>query len=620
MRNCGMCAAPRWRTRTSTLVIEPPSGAAAGGFAVEALITLRDNGVQPTRHGKGTAMAGGFQVKGANSAAPFTLTVHRGDGMALLAMNWRMGKPPPDFVGFGMQYVPPGATKPLNVDNRITFAGTPDFGKRQPSLKAPFQKWRWVHFPSEADQSGPFHYIVTPVFMDANDRLTSGEAQTVDIELARLTYPDLNVGFTRGFVASQAFVDRFGADAIPKLLPGTADEGLGFTPSHPKAALAYDWMGFEARRNVLDVLDQALADTSTTARVVAYDLNLPELLQRLEQLGTRLRVIIDNSGTHGASGSAENAAEARLVTSAGRDNVQRQHVGGLQHNKTIVITGANLNLAVCGSTNFSWRGFYVQNNNAIVLSGATRVQPFADAFEQYWNAGAAAFQDSACTAWSPLTVTGVDAQVTFSPHDPAKGALQTIADDILTAKSSVLYSLAFLYQTNGPVRDSITTVTENPALFVAGISDRAVGGINVQTPDGNRAPVYPGSLAANVPVPFSAEPTGGGGVRLHHKFVVIDFDTPDARVYMGSYNFSGPADHANGENLLCIRDRRVATSYAIEATRIFDHYEFRVNQANKATAVTELALSRPPRKPGDVAWFEKDYTQPHRILDRTLYS
>ena len=33
-----------------------------------------------------------FQETGANSKAPFTLKVHRGDGMALLAMNWRNGR------------------------------------------------------------------------------------------------------------------------------------------------------------------------------------------------------------------------------------------------------------------------------------------------------------------------------------------------------------------------------------------------------------------------------------------------------------------------------------------------------------------------------------------------
>ena len=73
-------------------------------------------------------MAIEHHVRGTNSRAPFTLTVHRGDGMALLAMDWRGGtQPPKDFVGFGIQYVPPGGTKPLNVSNRLTFAGAPDF-------------------------------------------------------------------------------------------------------------------------------------------------------------------------------------------------------------------------------------------------------------------------------------------------------------------------------------------------------------------------------------------------------------------------------------------------------------------------------------------------------------
>ena len=40
------------------------------------------------------------QVVGSNSAALFTLKIHRGEGAALLAMNWRNGEPPDDFVGF----------------------------------------------------------------------------------------------------------------------------------------------------------------------------------------------------------------------------------------------------------------------------------------------------------------------------------------------------------------------------------------------------------------------------------------------------------------------------------------------------------------------------------------
>jgi hypothetical protein len=48
-------------------------------------------------------MAGEFQVSGQNATALFTLKLHRGEGMALLAMNWKKGKPPDNFVGFAIE-------------------------------------------------------------------------------------------------------------------------------------------------------------------------------------------------------------------------------------------------------------------------------------------------------------------------------------------------------------------------------------------------------------------------------------------------------------------------------------------------------------------------------------
>jgi phosphatidylserine/phosphatidylglycerophosphate/cardiolipin synthase-like enzyme len=132
--------------------------------------------------------------------------------------------------------------------------------------------------------------------------------------------------------------------------------------------------------------------------------------------------------------------------------------------------------------------------------------------------------------------------------------------------------------------------------------------------------VRPAALGKNVPEPFKSEPTGGGGNRMHHKFVVIDFDKPTARVYLGSYNFSATADTKNGENLLVIRDRRIAVSYVIEALRIFDHYHFRVAQQEAKTARKKLLLARPPRKPGEEAWWAEDYTKARKIRDRELFA
>jgi phosphatidylserine/phosphatidylglycerophosphate/cardiolipin synthase-like enzyme len=567
-----------------------------------------------------------FQVSGRNATAPFTLKLHRGDGMTLVAMNWKDEEPPQDFVGFAIEYKEPDGDRFFPLKNRLSFPGAA--GEVNPNRLStrlsPIQKFRWVHFPRNAELPGEFVYRVVPVFMNERGELSYGEAQEAGIELRRETYPEkLNVTFTRGFVSSQAFVDFYESEGpISQLLPSRADDGLTFVPTHRKAEEALKWMGFEARHAILEVLDQAIADEEARVRVVAYDLNEPDVLSRLEQLGDRLEVIIDDSDSHGEDDSAENQAEERLVASAGRDNVKRQHMGNLQHNKTIVVDGPQVQAVVCGSTNFSWRGFFVQSNNAMVLRGESAVKPFLAAFEDYWqNDGAAGFGETASAEWTDLGLEGIDARVGFSPHAPENEQLAKIADDIGDhTTSSLFYSLAFLHQTPGPIRDAIEKVTQNDEIFVYGVSDRTVGGLDLQKPDGNVAPVSPAALGDNVPEPFKSEPAGGSGNRMHHKVVVIDFDKPTARVYLGSYNFSSAADKDNGENLLLIRDRRVAVSYMIEALRIFDHYHFRVAQKEATEAVKKLVLATPPRSPDEEPWWTEDYTVAQKIRDRELFA
>jgi PLD-like domain len=566
-----------------------------------------------------------YEVVGANLQALFSLKLHRGEGMVLLAMNWRNGQPPDDFVGFAIEYQAPRAARFSALHNRLSFS-PPDAPTNETfsSLRAPFQKFRWVHFPFDAEAAGEFTYRVTPLFMADDFSLVPGESQSAKIALARETYPgQLNVAFTRGFVSSQAFVDRYEAHGpVDTLVPTTpAKDGLTFIPTHPDAKRALPWMGFEARSALLELLDQAVADETTTIRAIAYDLNEPEIVDRFKALGTRLTIIIDNSKDHGSDDSAETQVAAILAGSAGPDHVKRQHMAGLQHNKTIIVDGPNLQKVICGSTNFSWRGLYVQNNNALILTGPSAITPFINAFNAYWaDNHAAKFGHTNAATWNDLGLVGVAASVSFSPHSDHNAILADIGADIISATSSVFYSLAFLGQTTGPIRDAITQVTEREDIFVYGIADTRVGGIKIRTPDGNLTPVSPAQLNNQAPPPFRVEPSGGPGVRLHHKFVVIDADKPTARVYVGSYNFSNPADTKNGENLLLIRDRRVAVAYMVEAVRIFDHYEFRMKQLAAASGRTTLSLQKPPRDPGEVAWWMEDYTNQQKARDRLLFA
>lgn len=569
----------------------------------------------------------GYQETGTNNAAVFTLKVHRGDGMLLLGMNWKNGKPTPDFAGFSIEYKEPKGIKFFPLRNRINFPGA---DKNDPNIKntlhSPLQVFRWVHFPRNPELEGLFTYKVKPVFMNEKGELSYGESQQCSIALARETYPNaLNVSFTRGFVSSQAFVDKYQEKGdIKTLLPDNSKEALDFVPTHPLAKEALAWMGFEAYSAILQVLDDAIKNPDASVCVIAYDLNEPEIVNRLKKLKKRLRIIIDNSKDHKEEGSSENRAEEILKESAGETQVIRQKMGSLQHNKTIIVNGTGLKKVVCGSTNLSWRGVFVQNNNAIVLTGINPVKLFNEAFENFWNVGegnkVSLFNDTKSPTWQSLGLTDIDAKVTFSPHSENNTVLKAIGDDVATVKSSLLYSMAFLAQTGGPIRDALTKITENNKIFVYGIADKAVGGITLKSTDGNPQPVSPAIISANIPEPFKAEPSGGSGIRMHHKFLVMDFNTADARVYMGSYNFSGVADASNGENLLLIRDRKIATSYMIEAVRIFDHYQFRLALSKAVAKKEKLELLLPPKDKKQKPWWDKFYTDKRRIRDRELFS
>ncbi len=585
-------------------------------------------------------MSNGFQVEGKNAAAPFTLKIHRGDCMVLLAMNWRNGRPPRDFVGFALQYKEPGGRRYFTVKNRIAFPGVrtdPD-QPNVPTLQAPIQKFRWVHFPRFADLEGNFTYRITPVFMNAVKELSYGEAQEAEVELKRETHPGkLNVAFTRGFVSSQAFVKRYAPDGkITSLVAPDGKKGLEFVPTHPEKVDAFQWMGLEAREAILKLLDAAIAGPAEV-RVIAYDINLPEILTRLEALGPRLKIIIDDStgdgGGHRAADSPESIAAARLAISAGQGNVRRQHLANLQHHKSIAVSAPGLHKVVYGSTNFTWRGFFVQSNNALIVSSERAVQDYFEVFDTYSSLSATKFrQSTAASKWHSLHLDGIDAAVAFSPHSAENGVLRDVADDIDAAESSVFFSLAFLGQTTkGPVGPAIGRVVGNPSIFALGIADARVGpknlGVSVIDADGKRKIVRSSSLTRKVPKPFSAEPTGLAGeagnkrgTRMHHKFLVLDFNTDKARVYLGSYNFSEPADGENGENLVVVRDRRVATSYMIEALRIFDHYRFRVVNEEAKKSRDKLELQLAPSKPSEKPWWLEDWEVPVKAADRLLFA
>jgi phosphatidylserine/phosphatidylglycerophosphate/cardiolipin synthase-like enzyme len=65
-------------------------------------------------------------------------------------------------------------------------------------------------------------------------------------------------------------------------------------------------------------------------------------------------------------------------------------------------------------------------------------------------------------------------------------------------------------------------------------------------------------------------------IHVHHKFIVIDGDTPHPTIYSGSPNFSKASENSNDENVLEIKgNTRVAQIYVAEFIRLYNHYRAR---------------------------------------------
>src|SRR5690349_7651126 len=114
-----------------------------------------------------------------------TLTAFHGDGSTLFAFDLDQALTP-HLAGFALQCTPPNGA-PFYVPNRLNFqqtvtsATTPRQRTWTPSDQAPFQKFRWVHFPPTL-VPGEYAYTATAMYF-ADAGLRAGPAAQVSLEL-----------------------------------------------------------------------------------------------------------------------------------------------------------------------------------------------------------------------------------------------------------------------------------------------------------------------------------------------------------------------------------------------------------------------------------------------------
>lgn len=531
-----------------------------------------------------------------------TVKAHRGEGAVLLAFDVTP-ELASDLAGFAVEYTAPDGRAHTLV-NRLTFsdaivADTTPEQRQQIATKtteAPLQKFHWVDFPPNV-MPGIFRYRVTAMLFDegAEDAIHAGPSTSVDVELLRQPHARFKLGFTRGYVSSQAYAARFGTEPLtPKPQPLAYDTAPFLE--------RYRWLGFGARKLVFDFLDEALADPQISLDVFAYDLNEPDVVAKLTQLGPRLRILLDDSTSHVPSGPhdrsppLEVAARTALTVSAGAANVHVGHFQRFSHDKVMIQRRGDAAVKVLsGSANFSVRGLYVQSNNVFVFDDRDVAARYAEAFAQSWEHPLRDFDTSPIASrWFDFgDGDGLPSgAVSFSPHTHQAVSLQRVADAIRGAESSVLFAIMEVGRSSGLAIDEIRRLPQRPELYAFGTTQNLDGDLKVTTPADREPTFIPFAfLKDKVPGNFRAEVSGGSGQVIHHKFVVCDFNGDRPVAFAGSSNLSGGGEEDNGDNLVAFTDPDVATAFAVEAIQLIDHYRFRAVQQD-ATSDRPLRLKR----------------------------
>ena len=588
-----------------------------------------------------------------------SLVLYRGEDMVLLAFDidqrWRR----PDFLGFGIQYRIGDKPDLHDVFNFLTFKALREeteaalkrakTKEQKEALKrkaidtmkttrSPIQLFRWAHVPSRPID-GKVTYRVSAMFADGDRPPVAKATVEATIDISSATRGKfLNVGFTRGFASSQAYIRRFQND--PDILPKRGKHEIDFDPTPFEGEdRPYPWLGFEARRIMLGFLDECIADKTVSVDVFAYDLSNPEVVRRLEALGKRLRIIIDTSGTHGKTTSEETRAEKRLVKTAGRANVKRHKFSGLQHNKVFVAKRAGKAFAVLtGSTNFALRGLYIQNNNVLLFRDEDIAKFYANAFQAAFPKPDKFKKNAVATQWFGKKIADAGSfRFCFSPHSTAELSMKPLADAVEAAKNSVMYAIAFYGAQTGLAAAAIRAI-DGDKIHVLGVADKpgsakkskgkaggktrrkTSGQTIVQLPGRGPVPLSPAALKKGLPPPFNAEWPGGSGVRMHHKFVICDFNGETPVVFTGSSNLATGGEQGNGDNLIEIRDPKVVVAYAVQAVSIFDHYAFRVRMKEAKKKPKAMDLAQAPRA-GESTWWENSFVAgSEQSRDRELFS
>jgi len=497
------------------------------------------------------------------------------------------------------------------------FVGFSDQDKLDPknTWKFPVQRYLWWDYL--VDLGDVVQYSVVPVVGPDKDHLSLDEdlasPLTEKMTIAGQSTPHISSYFNKGIVAAQ-WVSRAMA-AEPKTAKIT---DLAKKTGDPLRNALSGLL----RPEILSLL----ADTKKAGGKIyalLYELNDPELIAALVDLGEDCNLILGNGAFKPPDNDENKAVRAQLK--ATKIHVYDRIVtsGHFAHNKVVVICDANGKplRVLTGSTNWTSSGLCTQANNGLIIDDPAVAQDYLDAWNRIHAAGNG-FPPNLIAANSTAKTFQVDGCSVTPWHVPTSHAedLDYARKLINGAKEGIL----FLFFNPGTFQPDDTpekwTLLQNilnrhheennayynPDLYIKGVVNQDIPYLTTDTPPqkGKKPPAQSmDPTAAATPValyssgieppvrlghdvlvpanikeqfgPWEQELLRAGIVNIHSKVIVLDPFGQSPVVMTGSHNLGFKASSKNDDNLIIIEGNGpLAAAYAVNIIAIFQSYRW----------------------------------------------
>lgn len=548
------------------------------------------------------------------------LAVYANCDMATIA--WTTNSPIPGCRGFAIERDvrgPRGDAPKGFINTWVGFKGGQHKpGESRPSTEWPIQRYLWSDYVVSFGQE--VRYRVIPMVGSAARLQKAAEEQWSDWS----DWVSINTGKTKGFEA------YFNRGIVPsQFMARQADNLKKFQAmlkqdiEDPKSKIR-TFLSGTLRTHLLELLANA-KKAGVEIYAALYELNDPELIAALKQIGPKCNLILA-SGAYKAANKKKGTPAVPDENKKARQDLKKNSKVRVfdrlvksphfAHNKFVVFCdkkGQPENIWT-GSTNWTVTGLCTQTNNGILVDDAS----IAKAYKSRWDA----LKDAKASYPKTLSEEGSKPAVHSLNRIPIRAwnvpcikyaDLKDAKRYIDGAKQGVIYLMFNPGKGDGKKKDKaliqdILALDPNK-IFIEGILN--------QDPGGKKAPIIqlthkgqtlqPVSLPAILPKNLQSAGRNWfkstfmyNMVMIHSKVIVIDPLGKNPVVMTGSHNMGPKASKSNDDNLVIIEGASgLATEYAVYITNVYGHYKWMFNEYLRTHGATEGQKKVSPQYDGN---------------------